>query len=169
MFFFIFPAIALIGAVAQLFIQKEPRTRERVVEVVLRWWLVVTIGATGVFAWSGHIFRADEVAESIGFPPDNPFQWEVAWANMALGLIGIICAWRRDFWWPTAIAAAAYLGGAAWGHIYELVEHDNHHENNSGPVLYLDIITPLVALALLTLLHQWRRARVEEPIAAARV
>jgi hypothetical protein len=167
MFALIFPAIALLGAVVQLFVQKERRTRERVIEVVLRWWLVVAIGVTGVFAWSGHTFRAAEVAESIGFPPDNPFQWEVAWANLAVGVLGLICARRRDFWWPTAIAAAVYLWGAAWGHIYQAVEHDNHAENNTGPVLYMDILVPLVALGLLVAYHRLRGAEGHERMMAA--
>lgn len=156
MFVFVFLAAALIGAAVQLFVQKEPRTRDRVLYVVARWWLGIAIGATGIFAWSGHTFQAAEVAESIGFPPDNPFQWEVAWANAAVGVIGLACFWRRDFWWPTAIAAAVYLWGAAWGHIYQAVEHNNHKANNSGPVLYADILVPLIALALIYLCDRAR-------------
>jgi len=135
--------------------------------VLLLWLLAVGVGVTGVFAWSGHIFRADQVAEQIGFPAGNPFQWEVAWANMAVGVLGILCIWRRDFWWPTAIAAAVYLWGAGWGHIYQLVEHDNHEPYNSGPILYLDFLVPLVILVLLVIYHRSHdRVTRESPVAA---
>jgi uncharacterized membrane protein YphA (DoxX/SURF4 family) len=167
MFALIFPALALAGAVVQLLVEKRPRTKSRILEVVLLWMLAVGVGATGVFAWSGHIFRAAEVAESIGFPPDNPFQWEVGWANLAVGVLGILCIWRRDFWWPTAIAAAVYLWGAAWGHIYQAVEHDNHKAYNTGPILYTDILVPLVILILLYVYHRSREAQSSESLATA--
>ena len=38
----------------------------------------------------GHTFAADEVAESIGWPTGNPFQTEVAVANLAIGTLGIL-------------------------------------------------------------------------------
>jgi uncharacterized membrane protein YphA (DoxX/SURF4 family) len=156
--FVVLVIVALIGAAVQLFVQKRPRTRERVLDVLLVWLLGVGIGVIGIFAWSGHIFRAEQIAESIGFPPGNPFQWEVAWANAAVGALGLICFWRRDFWWPTAIAAAIYLWGCAWGHIYEYVEHDNRSPNNVGPVLWMDIAIPLVILILLVIRHRLREA-----------
>jgi len=162
MFSLIFPAVALIGAVVQLFVQKHPRTRERVLEVLLLWFLAVGVGATGIFAFSGHIFEAQEVAEQIGFPPDNPFQWEVGWANAAFGVLGLLCIWRRDFWWPTAIGSAVFLWGAAWGHIYQAVEHDNHKSYNSGPILYMDILVPLLILVLLYLYHRSRSAEARQ-------
>jgi hypothetical protein len=156
--FLIFPAVALIGAVIQLFVQKQERTQSRVLEVLTRWMIVVATGVTGIFAFLGHTLAADRVAEQIGFPPDNPFQWEVAWANAAVGVLGILCLWRRDFWWPTAIASAVYLWGCAWGHIYQMVVNDNHHPSNSGTVLYVDILIPLAVLVLLLLYERAQRA-----------
>jgi hypothetical protein len=138
----VFPALALIGAIIELFVQKRERSSARVLEVLARWLIVVAIGATGIFALLGHTLAAKQVAEQIGFPPDNPFQWEVAWANAAVGVLGILCLWRRDFWWPTAIGAAIYLWGCAWGHIYQLVAHDNHEPSNAGAILYMDIPFP---------------------------
>jgi uncharacterized membrane protein YphA (DoxX/SURF4 family) len=167
MFAVIFPAIALAGAVVHLLLEKRPRTRSRVLEVILLWLLAVGVGATGIFAFMGHTFRADQVAESIGFPPNNPFQWEVAWANLAFGVLGILCIWRRDFWWPTAIGSAVFLWGAAWGHIYQAVEHDNHAVNNTGPILYTDILVPLVILILLFVYHRTRDAQARDAYAPA--
>ncbi len=165
MFALIFPMIALGGAVVHLLMEKRPRTRTRILEVVLVWLLAVGVGVTGIFAWSGHIFRADQVAESIGFPAGNPFQWEIGWANLAIGVLGILCIWRRDFWWPAAIVSAVFLWGAGVGHIYQAVEHNNHEPYNSGPILYLDFLVPLTILILLFAYHRGREAVRRESLA----
>jgi hypothetical protein len=151
MFPVIFPAAALIGAAVQLFVQKQPRTRARVLDVVVRWLLVVAVGIAGIVDFLVHTLDARATAEMIGFPADNPFQWEVAFADAAIGVLGLICLRRRDFWWPAAIAVAVYFWGCAWGHIYQLVVHDNHQPGNAGVVLYLDILVPLAVLVLLSL------------------
>jgi peptidoglycan/LPS O-acetylase OafA/YrhL len=151
MFPIIFPAVALLGAIIQLFVEKQPRTRARVLEVVVRWLLVVAVGVAGILDFIMHTLNARATAEMIGFPPDNPFQWEVAFADLAIGVLGLACLWRRDFWWPAAIAVAVYFWGCAWGHIYQLVAHDNHEPGNAGVVLYLDILVPLAVLVLLYL------------------
>jgi Family of unknown function (DUF6790) len=147
----IFPLAALVGAVVQLFVQRQPRTRARVLEVVLRWLLVVAVGVEGIVSLLLHTLDARATANMIGFPPDNPFQWEVAFADATLGVLGIICLWRRDFWWPTVIATTVYLWGCAWGHIYQLVVNDNHQPGNAGAVLYLDLLVPLALLVLMLL------------------
>jgi hypothetical protein len=146
----LFPIAALVGAAIQLLAQKQPRTGARVLEVLLRWLLVVAVGVEGIVSLLLHTLDAHATAEMIGFPPDNPFQWEVAFADATLGVLGIICLWRRDFWWPTTIATAVYLWGCAWGHIYQLVVHGNTQPGNAGVVLYLDLLLPLVLLVLLT-------------------
>ena len=169
MFVIVFLALALIGAVVHLFVEKRPRTRERVLEVFLLWLLAVTVGAQGLFAFSGHAFRANQVAESIGFPPGNPFQFEVACANLAFGVLGILCIWRRgDFWTATALGSAIYLIGAGFGHIKEFIVNDNRAPNNSGPILYTDVLVPIVILALLYAYHRMRRTDERTVPVAAR-
>jgi Family of unknown function (DUF6790) len=166
MFALVLPALALIGAAVHLIVTKAPRTRERVAEVLLLYLLVIGVGATGIFAFMGHAFRAEQVAEQIGFPPDNPFQLEVAVANLSYGVLGILCMWLRGgFWTATAIGNAIYLWGAAWGHVHELVEHDNHSAYNSGAILYTDIFVPLAILLLLVYVRRSGRAQSEGALA----
>ena len=40
------------------------------------------------------------------------------------------------------------LWGDAYGHIHQAVVNDNHDPDNTGPVLYTDILVPLVGFAL---------------------
>jgi hypothetical protein len=147
-------ALAIIGAIIHLFVSKQPRTRERVVQVFLLYFLVVDIGVTSLFAAYGHIFRADQIAEEIGWPAGNPFQHEVGFANLGFGIAGILCIWyRRGFWAATAIAVGVFLFADGIGHIREERAGD-HAEYNAGPVLYTDFITPIVVWALLIIYHR---------------
>jgi uncharacterized membrane protein YphA (DoxX/SURF4 family) len=166
MFTLVFAAIAVVGFVVHALVSQRPTPPERLLELFLRWFIGVGLGVVGVFAFLGHTFEARQVAEQIGFPPGNPFQWEVAWANLGLGIVALTSVWRRDFRWPTAIFAAIYLWGAAWGHIYQLVVHGNHHIDNAGPVLYGDLLFPLVVIFVL-LAQRSLAARMSEPAPAA--
>ena len=63
---------------------------EHLLDLLIRWSFGVAVGAGAVFGFVGHTFEARQVAEQIGFPPGNPFQWEVAWANLGLGVVALI-------------------------------------------------------------------------------
>ena len=59
---------------------------------------------------------------------------------------------------------SVFLWGATIDHIYQLVVNDNHNPWNSGAVLYIDIILPLVLFGLLAAGEVFRRrqANVEK-------
>ena len=46
-----------------------------------------------MFGFIGHTAFADRTAAYIGWLADNPFQTEVAVANLAIGVLGILCYW----------------------------------------------------------------------------
>ena len=63
------------------------------------------------------------MAESIGWPTGNPFQLEVGFANLALGILGIIAMGRRDgFREATVIAVAVFGIGATIVHVRDIIE-----------------------------------------------
>lgn len=149
MFTVVFVLMALGGAVVHLVCAKN-RGQKRIAEIFLLYWFAIAIGAAGVFEFAGHTFLADQVAASIGWPAGSPFQQEVAFADLALGVLGIGCVFRREnFWLATAIAAAVMYWGDALGHIVQIVRHGNHHPGNSGAVLWGNIAIPAVAICLL--------------------
>ncbi len=145
----LFVAVAFLGFLAHLLVRRHRRSARQNLDLLLLWLFGVTVGAVGLFAGLGHTTFAQQTAAQTGFPANNPFQWEVGWTDIAIGVLGLICLFRRDFWWPTAIVNAVFLWGATWGHIYQLVVHGNHHPGNSGPVLYADVLVPLLILVLL--------------------
>lgn len=165
-FFFI---VSLIVAAVQLYRDKEPRTRARIVQIFLLWILVIDIGIGLVFGFIGHTVFADRTAASIGWPAGNPFQTEVAIANLAFGTLGILCYWfRGQFWTATVIGASVWLLGDAVGHIYQIIVAQNYAPNNAGAALFFQAIgVPLILIALLV---YYRYAGEREPRrAAARV
>jgi hypothetical protein len=149
MFFLVFYALALVTAGVRLAADRRPRTPGRMVEVLLQHLTVVAYGAGGVFAFVGHRFRADETARSIGWPAGNPFQQEVAFANLGHGVVALLAArGRGPFHSAVAIAASVFYLGAALIHLEELRRDGNVALNNAGGIAP-DLLTPLTTLGLL--------------------
>jgi len=155
---FLFPFLILTALCVTIGIVRHRKALSplKVVEIILFYILFINVGLSGLLAFSGHAFMADEVAASIGWAAGSPFQFEVAAANLAFGVLGILCLWIRDgFWLATGIGYSMFLFGAAYIHIREMITAGNYALNNAGPILYIgDIAMP--ALILLLLLVRWR-------------
>ena len=130
------------------------RTPAKTLEVIT----MVTFGIGGfssIVSFFLHFFYSDMVATSIGWPLGNPFQKEVAGANLAVGLLGFMCFWRRDFWLPYVISKSAFLWVAGIAHVMSLVQHQNRATGNAGLSLYMDFIWPLIYILLLWLTNRY--------------
>lgn len=150
MFFWIFLAVALVLPMIHLALSAKDRSLAGAARLYLQYLLPISVGLGGLMAFMGHTFRADEIARSIGWQPGSPFQFEVAVANLAFGVLGLLCLKFRDgFWTATIVGYGVFLEGAAYGHIREIVEAGNFAVNNAGPVLLIDVLFPLFLLALL--------------------
>jgi hypothetical protein len=74
----------------------------------------------------------------------------VAVANLSVGILGILCYWiRGNFWVATVIGFSVWWLGDAVVHIRSIVVESNYAPNNAGMTLYLDILIPLILIALL--------------------
>jgi hypothetical protein len=145
-----FLVLGLVVGAVHVYLDKQPRTKGRVAQIFLLWFLVVTVGIGSVAFFIGHTVFADWTAACIGWPAGNPFQFEVAVANLTIGTLGILCYWiRGNFWVATVIAFSVQWLGAAVVHIREIVDAANYAPNNAGMTLYLDILMPLILIALL--------------------
>lgn len=150
--FWIIDGLILAAALLHISVTSQQRSRRRVCGILLNYLLPCTVGLGGLMGFLGHAFMADEIAESIGWPSGNPFQFEVAVANLAFGILGFLCIWVRDrFWLATGVGFSTFAFGAAYGHIREMVVHQNFAPNNAGPVLVADIFIPALLLTLLLL------------------
>jgi hypothetical protein len=148
--FLVFAAIALIGAAIHCHRDSRPRSSARTLEIFLVWWMVVAVGVAAIFGAMFHFFDGPKTAQEIGFTNgDGGFQTEVGFADLAIGVLGVLCCRFRDGFLLAAVIAVsiAYLGDA-YGHLHQAAIHDNHAPDNTGLTLWADFIAPLVAIAL---------------------
>jgi hypothetical protein len=107
------------------------------------------VGIVGIWSFIGHTVFADQVAQSIGWPPGNPFQTEVALTNLAFGILGLLSVKiTGSFRLATIIGYSIFMAGAGIGHIYQLVVFNDIAPDNVGIPLYLDFIVPLILFIL---------------------
>jgi hypothetical protein len=152
----LFPAIAAIIAV--IHIRLKQHHGSQALEIFLMWQIAIGLGLGYIYAGMGHLFVADKVAESIGWPVGSPFQREVGMWDAAMGIVGLLCLKFRDtgFWTATVLGAGIFSVSAGLGHVYEMVVNGNYAPNNAGPVMYMDLFYPVFLIVLLWLLHRKR-------------
>ena len=129
---FLFSVLPLVLAAAHVRLDGRVEHREQRLEVFMLYMLAVGVAGSGIGGFFAHAFLADEVADSIGWPAGNPFQLEVAFANLALGILGILAMNRRDgFREATVIAVTIFAGGATITHVIDLVDTGNLAAGNT--------------------------------------
>jgi len=141
----VYLALAAVAVAAgQILIAGAP-----VAATLLLWLLVIKVGLGGLWAFMGHFFTPDDVARHIGWPAGNPFQREVAFTNLAIGLCGLLCFFFRDgFWLATIVFTSVFLLGAFSVHVTDIKQSGNRHPGNAGPVFFADIIVPIALWGL---------------------
>jgi hypothetical protein len=126
----------------------RPRTWRLAAELLLMY----SMGVSGYKAIFGgfvmHYFFADLMARSIGWPAGSPFQTEVAFFNLAVGVLGALTFFRKDFWLPFIIVSTVMGWGAGSVHLVEIFQHANLAGNNAGPILYADLLMPVLRIGL---------------------
>lgn len=130
---------------------REGRSRGDIAGIFLLWWLVITVGLGGIFGAAFHVFDGKQIAEEICFTRgDGGFQFENAMGDLAIGLAAVLCFWiRNPMWWAAVIfILTIQFFGDGYGHIYQMVEYDNHCTDNTGLVLWSDFGLPIVAIIL---------------------
>ncbi len=147
--------IAVLLATIQMLVDKRARTLPRTAAIYLVYLLAIGVGLGGVLGFLGHTIRAGAIATYIGWPPGNPFQFEVAMANLAIGVLGLLCIRFHDnFQLATIIAASVFLLGAAYGHFVQIYRFHDYAPGNAGLVLYYNIILPVLLIILWVISRQ---------------
>jgi hypothetical protein len=145
---YLFVGIPILGALIHLLVSKKPKTLNRIIELLLVWFLGFGIGVGSIFSGLTQVFSPEMVAQSVGWP-NTPFLREVGFANISYGILGLLSIRYRSFWAPTIIAYTVFMWGAAIGHILNIQQTGNVAAGNAGTVLYLDILMPIFFIILL--------------------
>jgi uncharacterized protein DUF6790 len=153
--FIVFAVVSLITAGIQIGFSHADFVRG--VTILLAHLVFVNCGLAGLFAFVGHTVKADEIASGIGWPAGNPFQQEVAVAGLSYGVLGLASPWAGGgFMVATACGFSVFLIGCGLVHLRDLRRRSNTAVLNAGPMLYYDLIFPLLVLAV-TGTYAWRR------------
>jgi hypothetical protein len=142
------PALLLAVALA---VAATRADRGSVADRFLSWILLLPIGVTGLWAGAFHVFFPDTAAKLIGWDT-SPFQLEVGMADLAIGATACIAFWQDlNFKAAAVIAAAIFLLGDAAGHVKQMLIAGNFAPGNAGVPFYMDIVCPILALALVAI------------------
>ena len=129
---FAFSVLPVLLAALHVRLDAGAKDRFRKAEVYLVYLFMLGVAGSGFSGFFGHVFTPDVVAESIGWPTGSPFQQEVGFANLALAVLGLVAAWRRDgFREATVIAVAIFGVGATLVHVTDIVQEGNLAPGNS--------------------------------------
>src|ERR1043166_7695697 len=153
--------LSVLLPLLHLYLSKVPRTKERVVTLLLLYALILDVGVLGIpLGFIPLVFFADQTAQFIGWQPGSPFQFEVGVHDGAWGMLGLLCYWLRGiFWTATGLGWALFMLGATYGHIRETVLHGNFAPYNFFMIFSDGFVA--VWLLLLVGLH-FRRVRQDE-------
>lgn len=118
-------------------------------ELSYRWIAFFPLGITGLYSFIMHAFFGNFTASTIGWQ-NSPFQFEVAVANLGMGLIGVL-AFNASYGFRKAVVIAntCWLWGDAAGHIYQMLTQHNFASGNAGSWFWMDVFVPLILIICL--------------------
>lgn len=144
----------VILTIIHIFRSPGKRSFKDILGAFLLYLTVINVGLYSLWHFFANIFYPDEIAKYIGWGSGSQFQYEVAIAYLAFGIMGILCYWEKgDFWLATVIGFSIFLFGSGLGHLRDYIQSHNAAEGNIGPILYIDLILPIVLLVL-TMIHR---------------
>jgi hypothetical protein len=145
--FIVLALISLISAGARIGFSHADF--QRGVSILLAHLVFVNCGIAGLFAFVGHTLKGQEIASEIGWPAGNPFQQEVAVAGLSYGVLGLASPWAGGgFMVAAACGFSVFLIGCGFVHLRDLKRRGNTAVLNAGPMLYYDLLFPLLILAV---------------------
>jgi hypothetical protein len=153
-YFVTFFIIGLVAAVISIAKKPKPLQISEVSEALLSYYLLFAIGINNLINFVFHVFFGDIAAKFIGWE-NSPFQAEVGFASLGVGIAGVI-AFKASlpFRFAALIPPSAFSWGAAGGHIYQMIVAHNFSPGNVGLVLPIDILLPIVGFVFLWLSYK---------------
>lgn len=131
-------------------LDKNQRSQAKVIELLLLYQLVFSVGATSLLAFIGLTFIPEYVASYSGWPT-CPFQQELGNVNLAFGILGFMCTWwRGSFWLATVLGFSIWIFADGIHHVWDILMNQNYAPGSIGVSLITDLIVPVVLIFLIT-------------------
>lgn len=160
---FMFTLYPLLLAGWVRLVDRSAHSKGRLLEVTLVFLFGISVAGSGIFNFFAHFFLSDVVAKSIGWEPGSPFQLEVAFANLALGVLGVIATARRDgFREATVIAVTVFSFGATIVHILDIVSAGNLAPGNTIQNIG-NLLRPALLIWFLVKTRQANKKELSDP------
>jgi hypothetical protein len=155
------PVVLFIVAVIVAWV-KVRRAAARGAEAASIFWAELVFYVIGLgYVWFGlfHAYGGPNSAKFIGWEP-SPFEFELGWAEIGIGLIGILSLWRGyEMRLAATLMFAIFSFAAAAQHIHLILCCANYSPGNAGATLWFgDIALPLIILAFALASRYPRRA-----------
>jgi len=129
---FLFSILPLLLSAGILLLDRSVTTRDRRIEVPLIMLFGLGVAGSGIASFFGHYFFSDFVAESVGWSGGSPFQLEMDFANLAVGILGLIAVGRRDGFREATVISVTVLGvGASIVHLQDILATGNMAPGNT--------------------------------------
>ena len=155
---FAYSLLPLLLAAGHMLLDAKSRTPARRIELLMMYLLAISVGANGISGAFGHLFLSDIVAEGVGWATGSPFQLEMGFANLLVGVLGLMAVGRRDGFRTATILATTILGvGATVVHLLDIAATGNLAPGNTIQNLG-NLLDPLLLIGL-----SWLAARTTDP------
>ncbi len=129
-------------------------------QVLCRYMLLFPVGVVGIFGFFLHAFAPVYAADRMGWQT-SPFQFEVAAANLGVGIAGITAFWKNwDFALGVTLIAFFFIMGGAYSHLFEVLFSQDYNPANTGMIIYPDILISLILVLSLCFWKQEIRNRL---------
>ena len=155
---FAYSLLPLLLATAHSLLDRQAQTPARRIELFTLYLLAISVGANGLSGAFGHLFLSDLVAEGVGWPAGSPFQLEMGFANLLIGLLGLMAISRRDGFRTATILATTILGlGATAVHLWDIAIAGNLSPGNTIQNIG-NLLDPVLLIGLI-----WLASRTADP------
>ena len=155
---FAYSILPLLLAAGHSLLDRQARTPARRIELFVIYLLAISVGANGLSGAFGHLFLSDLIAEGVGWPTGSPFQLEMGFANLLVGVLGLMAIGRRDGFRTAAILATTILGlGATAVHLWDIAAAGNLAPGNTIQNVG-NLLDPVLLISL-----AWLASRTADP------
>jgi hypothetical protein len=152
-----FGLFMLMIALIAMSVHRMTNNKAAFYESLYRWVALLPVGFNAIYAFIMHAFFPSISAATIGWQ-DSPFQFEVAIANLAIGVIAILSVSKNQgFRLATVIASTCWFWGDGIGHIYQMLRYNNFAPGNAGSWFYLDMILPMLLMLCMVKINKKTR------------